>query len=102
VQPGLNKIGDHLMVAGAVTFAFTNSRRSSGTTMQVYLQRGVNGDFFQSPGHWTPFQTHGLDFATMQSAIDFARATQMTDVQIVVLFANGVQKFVLPLQEQIN
>lgn len=66
--------------------------------MRIYLQHKRTGDFVQTREAWTAIQDDGLDFGSYQSALDFARNNDMTDVQLVIVFLRNQQTIVLPLQ----
>ena len=65
--------------------------------MRILLQHARTGLYLRSLGNWSSNPFEAVDFQHSQRAIDFARAHQLTGVQIAVRFLDSDYDEVAPL-----
>lgn len=56
--------------------------------MRTLLRRIAGASYFQSPGHWTPNPEEGLEFKSMNEAVDFVEHAGYRNMEVAFLSDN--------------
>ena len=54
--------------------------------MKTLLRRVSNGLFFQGPDRWTDNAAEGLNFKSIDRALDFIKSYQLQDIELAFAF----------------
>jgi len=73
--------------------------------MRVILQNNSSSLYFCAGGQWTPGFTEAFDFRALETAIEFSRRENLTDVQAVIIqerAGGGVEFMPYSIQRLMN
>ena len=72
--------------------------------MRVILQNNSSSLYFCTGGQWTPRFKDAFDFRALQTAVEFSRRENLTDVQAVIIQerAGGVEFMPYSIQRLMN
>jgi hypothetical protein len=70
--------------------------------MKIFLQHKCTLLYFIGTGTWTQFSREARDFTSYDQAVDFAMKHELTDVQVVLKFADQPYNICLPFQQTIS
>ena len=68
--------------------------------MKIVMQHTRSSLYFQGPGTWTRELSEAFDFGHTQRAMDFARQSRLTGVQVIVVFIDSdqVETHIFPIE----